>query len=158
MPRIRSSRHLLVLATTTAVVALAGCGGDDTEDVSAEELISRGDELCREGQERFEQIQGETPANADEAHEQTEELVAVADAELSELREMRPPEELRDAYDRYLESRGEALDLLERGRDAAANGDAKAYAEAQTELAADQDARVELAREIGFSVCSERDR
>jgi len=155
--RIGSSRHLLAVLTAVAAIAI-GCGGDDIEDVSAEELISRGDELCRSGQERFEEIQTGTPANADAAREQTEALIEVADGELSELRKMRPPEELRDEYDRYLAARADALELLEQGRDAAAEGDADAYAEAQTKLAADQDERVELARDVGFSACSEPDR
>jgi ElaB/YqjD/DUF883 family membrane-anchored ribosome-binding protein len=154
--RAEATRSVAVLAATA--VALAGCGGDDTDDVSAEELISRGDELCREGQQRFEQIQGDTPANAAEALEQTEALVQVADEELDELSRMRPPEELRDAYDRYLDARADGLELLERGRDAAEDGDAEAYAEAQTKLAAEQGTRVELAREIGFSACSRPDR
>jgi hypothetical protein len=154
--RAEATRSVAVLVAAAAV-ALAGCG-DDTEDVSAEELISRGDELCREGQQRFEEIQGDTPADAAEALEQTEALVEVADEELDELSRMRPPEELRDAYDRYLDARADALELLERGRDAAEDGDAKAYAEAQTKLAAEQRTRVELAREIGFSACSKPDR
>jgi hypothetical protein len=154
--RTEATRYVVVLVAAAAV-ALAGCG-DEKEDVSAEELISRGDELCRSGQEHFEEIQGDTPADAAEALEQTEALVEVADEELDELRRMRPPEELREAYDRYLDARGDALELLERGRDAAEDGDAEAYAEAQTKLAAEQHTRVELAREIGFSACSRPDR
>ena len=67
------------------------------------------------------------------AAEQTDELVEVATDELNELREIRPPDELREPYDRYLAARGRALELLEQGQDAAADKDADAYVEAQAE-------------------------
>lgn len=146
----RVPRPLLILA---AAAAIAGCG-DDTEDVSAEELVSRGDELCREGRERFDEIQAESPQSADEALEQTEELVDAAAEELDELERLRPPDEVGDRYERYLAARSEALELLERGRDAAADGDAGAYAEAQTELEAGRRERARLARAVGFRDCS----
>jgi hypothetical protein len=148
----------LPLAALGAVLALAAGCGDDTEDVSTEELISRGDELCREGQERFAEVQEDTPANADQAREQTEELVEIASEELDELRRMRPPEDVRDRYERYLEAREEALGQLERGRDAAADGDSRGYAEAQTELADGRGERAKLARAAGFRTCSARGR
>ena len=146
-------RAPLTLVLCSVAAAIAGCG-DDTDDVSAEELVSRGDEICREGRDRFAEIQDAAPQSADEAHEQTEELVDAAAEELDELERLRPPEEMRDAYERYLAARSEALDLLERGRDAAADGDAGAYGDAQTELEAGRRERARLARAVGFRVCS----
>lgn len=131
----------------------AGCG-EDTEQLSAEELVSRGDEICKQGEERFAEIQQEPPANPTEAREQTEELVEVARDELNELRNLRPPDELREPYDDYLEARGSALELLEQGRDAAEGKDAEGYAEAQAQAAADQPKRSKLAQAVGFEVCS----
>jgi hypothetical protein len=146
-------RAPLTLFLCSLAAAVGGCG-DDTDDVSAEELVSRGDEICREGRERFAEIQDHAPQSADEAREQTEELVDAASEELDELEGLRPPEEVRDAYDRYLEARSDALDLLERGRDAAADGDAGAYADAQTELEEGRRERARLARALGFRDCS----
>ena len=83
-----------------------GCGDDD-EQVSAEELISRGDGICAEGRKSFDQVQAQAPANAAAAADQTDELVEIAADELNELREIRPPDELRDSYDSYLAARGE---------------------------------------------------
>jgi len=150
---VAAFRRPALLSALAAAALLAGCG-DDAEQVSAEELVGRGDELCGEGRQRFEEIQGEPPANAGEALEQSEELVEVASDELSELRRLRPPEELRERYDDYLEARGRALELLEQGRDAASDRDAAGYSEAQTRLAADEGERAKLARAVGFRVCS----
>jgi ElaB/YqjD/DUF883 family membrane-anchored ribosome-binding protein len=148
--------HKLVRACAAAALAgtlAAGCG-EDADQVTAEELISRGDALCREGKARFDQVQATPPANAFEAEKQTDELVEIASDELNELRMMRPPDELREAYDSYLEARGRAVELLEQGRDAAENQDSAAYAKAQAEAAVAQAERLRLAKAVGFKVCS----
>lgn len=151
--RARVPVALLAAAVAVSAAALAGCG-DDAEQLSAEELVSRGDELCREGQRRFAEIQAEPPANASDALAQTDELVAVASDELNELRKLRAPEELSDPYERYLEARSSALELLEEGRDAAGGRDAAAYAEAQAKISADSAKRRKLAAAVGFEACS----
>jgi hypothetical protein len=132
---------------------LVACG-DDAEQLTAPELVSKGDAICAEGIERFAEIQADAPANPNEAAEQTDELVDAATDELNDLRNLRAPEELADTYESYLQSRGRALDLLEEGRDAAEDRDAEAYAAAQTEVTADQPERLKLAQAVGFKTCS----
>lgn len=134
-------------------VPLAACGDGD-EQVSADELVSKGDELCRQGRERFAEIQSQPPSNASDAVDQTRDLVGVAGDELEGLRNLRPPEELQESYDRYLDARERALELLEEGRDAAEAKDADAYAEAQAEVTKGQPQRLELAQAVGFTECS----
>jgi hypothetical protein len=160
-------RHLLRLASggalraafaaaiviTGPALALAGCG-DGAEQVSAEELVSRGDEICAQGRERFDEVQSQSLPNASAAAEQTAQLVDIATDELNELRDIRPPEDLRERYDRYLEARGRALELLEQGQEAAEEKDADAYVKAQAEAAAAQPERLKLARAVGFRECS----
>jgi len=150
------SPHRIALPLAVALAALAGCGEGDPH--RADELTARGDELCAEGRERFEEIQRQPPGNAREAADQAEELVEVAGDELEELEELRPPEELSDAYDRYLEARRSALESLERGRDAASDSDAEAYASAQGEVVGEADERGRLARAVGFEVCGKPSR
>lgn len=138
-----------------ALVALAGCG-TDSDQVSAAELVSRGDQICRQGRERFEKVQAQAPADASAAVDQTSELVEIATDELNELRKIRPPDELREPYDAYLEARARSLELLEQGRDAAEDKDAEAYGAAQRAAAATQPKRLKLARAVGFEHCSKR--
>jgi hypothetical protein len=154
MSRTRLSAPIgLAVGLAAAAVAAGGCG-DDTEQVSADELIARGDEICVEGRRRFDEVQAKAPANAAAAADQTDELVTIATDELNELRNIRPPDELRERYDRYLEARGRALELLEQGRDAAADNDADAYGEAQAKAAAEGPQRLKLAKAVGFKACS----
>lgn len=146
---------LCVAAAAVLAVAAAGCGDDSSEQLSADELVTRADEICAGGIDEFTAIQADSPSNAKEAEAQTSELVEVATDELSDLRELRPPEELRDPYEAYLEARGRALEQLERGRDAAADRDTEAYVAAQTKVTADQPQRIKLAKKVGLKTCSE---
>lgn len=148
-----SRRMVATVASALALAAVPGCG-DGAEDVTAEELASRADEICRQGQERFAEVQSDPPANAAEATELTDQLIEVSEDVLNELRDLRPPEDLETAYTGYLEVRGRALEFFRRGRDAAAAQDAKAYAAAQQEVAASAAKRRRLAEAVGFEDCS----
>ena len=150
---VRGAAPLAVLA----VVVLAGCG-DRNDQLGRTDFINRGDELCRVGQERFAEIQEAQLQNPKGAVAQTGELIEVAGDELEELRSLRPPDELRETYDEYLSARTAALEQLEEGRAAAADGDSEGYTQAQSELASGARERRRLAREVGFEVCSQAPR
>jgi hypothetical protein len=135
-----------------ALIAVA-CGGGEP-DLTRAELVAEGDGICREGQERYAEIQATPPANAAEAAEQTEALIGSSEEELDGLRGLEPPAELEDAYQRYLDAREEALEILERGRDAAESQDAKAYGELQAQVEKGSAERHSLAKAVGFKQCS----
>jgi hypothetical protein len=145
---------LLTLLAAAAAAAIAGCDGG-SDEVSAEELAQRGDDVCRDLQKRFSEIQAQPPANASEGAGQAGELLGVAEDAQAELREIEPPEELRASYDGYLDARGEVSDALERGQQAAEAQDGEAYGKAQEEAAAGASERRKLARRLGFQVCSQ---
>jgi hypothetical protein len=148
-----SPSRLLASPAAVIVIWLAGCG--DSGPLDQAELISRGDELCREGQERFDEIQATAPATSVEAVDQTDELIEVTAGELDELEELEPPADLEAAYERYLEARRGALELLERGREAAERQDGRAYGRAQEETEDGAGERRRLARAVGFEACSQ---
>ncbi len=126
-----------------------------SEEVSTEDLVQKGDEVCRGVQERFSEIQAQPPASASEGAEQAGELLGVADDAQAKLRDIEPPEELRDRYDGYLDARDEVSAGLERGKQAAEDQDGAAYGQAQEEAAAGAPEREKLARGLGFTVCSQ---
>lgn len=153
-PRLAAVLALGAGSIAAALLA-AGCGSE-AEQVSASELIARGDSICAQGRREFDRIQRRDSPNAAAAAEQLEQLIEVASDELTELRTIRPPEALRERYGAYLAARGRALELLRQGLDAAEQKDPKAYARAQSEAAAEQGRRLELARAVGFEQCSRR--
>ena len=88
-------RSILLTPTAALVAALIGaCGSDSSQPLSAEELVSKGDAICREGQSHFAEIQAEPPRSAAEGVAQTNELIDVSRDELGELGDLSPPEEL----------------------------------------------------------------
>jgi hypothetical protein len=133
-------------------LAVGGCGSGK-EEVSASELTQKADAICREEQDRFDQVQAHAPANASIAADQTKELIDVSEAASSDLGDLEPPEELRDRYDAYLEARAKATDEMKKGEEAAGDQDARAYAAAQTAVAKAAPERRRLASALGFRVC-----
>jgi hypothetical protein len=144
--------HLAAVVLAGAAVLISACGGSDS--LSGEDFISQADKVCRQNQQQFDRIQRKPPRTAAQAETQAAALVGVAQDALDELRDLTPPEDARDAYDRYLASRERALGFLEDGRDAAAGNDPKAYAAAKRKAAAEQATRLQLARAVGLRVCS----
>ena len=136
-----------------SIGALVGCGGG-SEELSAEELVAMGDEICTEERDRFDEIQSVPLTSASVGAKQAEELLAAAESAQDDLRDLEPPEEIRDSYDSYLDARDEVSDLLERGREAAEDKDGAEFGEAQEEAADGAGKREKLARELGFKVCS----
>lgn len=142
-----------VAVLTAAVVVVAGCGGG-SRPLTREELIARGDALCREAEQRFAQIQAQPPGSAREAADQTGELIDVSKDELDGLRRLHPPDDLKPALGRYIAAREAVIDVFERGRDAADNQHARAYGAAQKQVGAGEGERYRLARAVGFTACS----
>jgi hypothetical protein len=136
------------------VGTLAGCGGGDSKQVSAAELVQRADEICGKELSSFGRIQAHPPPNAPVAADQTGELIKVTADANSQLSDLKPPEELQSTYDRYLEARDRAVEQLKRGKDAAQNQDSAAYGAAQAAVARDAPQRRKLAQSLGLKVCS----
>ena len=147
-----TSRTPLILGFA-ALAVLAGCGGGGTP-VDAQELVARGDELCRAEQQNFKEIQQTPPANASEAADQTGELVDSAQKELDALRDLEPPSALSAKYNAYLDAQEQALDLLKKGQDAADEQDGRTYGKLQKQISDGAAKRQELAKAVGFKDCS----
>ncbi len=144
----------MAIALAAASLAAAGCGEDGPQEVSPEELVAKGDAACRQGQERFAEVQSEPLRNANDAAGQTRRLIEAAEDELNELRDLIPPDELEEQYNEYLEARVRAIEVFKQGLDAAERDDDEAYVDAQSRATAGSAKRQELARALGFQVCS----
>jgi hypothetical protein len=148
-------RAAVALVALIAIVVLAAIFvfGDD-EELSAAEFLKRGDEICQKAHDEFEKLQGDRPQTASEAAALTAELIDVSQGELEEISDLNGPSELDEPLDAYLSSREKGIDQLEKGFEAAEDKDAFAYATAQGKVAAEQLDRLDLARTVGFEVCS----
>jgi hypothetical protein len=140
----------LILA---AAAIAAGCGGGGGDPLTAEQLLAQGDEICKQNQLRFTEIQSAPPNNAADAVDLTDQLIDSASEELDGLHDLTPPPDLDDAYSAYLDAKQDALDRLEEGNEAAKDQDAKRYADLQDQNANSVPERLRLAKAVGFKVC-----
>ncbi len=148
---------LVGLAGAGVLVALAlllDLGSAGEEELSEAEFLARGDEICRQSDRDFEELQGSAPATAGEAAELTETLIDISETELEQIRELGAPPVVEQPLERYLDAREQGIEELEAGLEAAQERDAFAYAEAQAKVAGGQVKRLQLAREVGFDECS----
>jgi hypothetical protein len=152
MLRPRLTAPLAVLIAAGA--ALAGCNGGGEDRASAAELVQKADQICGEERSSFARIQADPPPNASVAADQTDALIKATEEASSELRDLKPPEELQSAYDRYLEARDRALEQMKRGREAAQDQDSAAYGAAQAVVAQEAPQRRKLAQALGLRACS----
>jgi hypothetical protein len=164
-PRAAEIRPLVVLAPATSLLiaaALAGCGpfgddegtGGDGGALSAEQFAHQGDEICASAQGQVAEVQRHPPTSRRASVRFADSLIEIFDDEVARLSQLDPPEDRRDALDRYLDARREAIDMLEEGRRAAVQNDPQGYADAQAEVASGQVERAELGREAGLAGCS----
>jgi hypothetical protein len=149
----RARRSLSVLPALVILALGKGCGSGK-EQVTAAELVQKGDQICRQEQTGFNQIQAHPPGNAKDAADQTEALVKAAESANSKLSELQPPDELKSPLDSYLSARDRAIDQMKKGQDAAENQDSTGYGAAQAAVVQSAPERKRLARAVGFKVCS----
>jgi hypothetical protein len=151
---LRSRRTARLAVLIAAGAALAGCDGGGEDRVSAAELVQKADQICGEERSSFTRIQADPPPNASVAADQTDALIKSTEEASSALRDLKPPEELQSAYDRYLEARDRALEQMKRGREAAQDRDSAAYGAAQAAVAREAPQRQKLAQALGLRACS----
>jgi hypothetical protein len=144
-----------LLGVLLALIALLDIGPCADEELAVDEFIAQGDEICGRAHDEFLALQHRPPRAPSDAAELTGGLIEVAEEERRAIADLNEPSQLTEQVDRYLKERDRGIELLRDGRAAAQDADAEAYEALQAELAASQiDPRFEVAREIGFRVCS----
>jgi hypothetical protein len=144
----------VAIALAAGALLATACGGGD-EGLSREELISRGDAICEEYDQRTEQV--EDPESLDDVERFVEETRTLIRDGVDELKELEPPEELAEDYNAWIAQNEENLGLLDDLEAAAAAGDEAQVQEilAEAEQAGAQADR--LAGEMGFEECGAND-
>jgi hypothetical protein len=144
-------KRSLWFAALLAVLA-AGCGGGG-ERLSKADFVSRADAICRKYEARLDAL-GQ-PTNVDELRSFADKALPIAREGRDELGELDPPEALEKTYDAWLAEGDQAIEIVERLRDAAEEGDqAEIQRIAQDAQRADAESN-RLARELGFEQCGE---
>jgi hypothetical protein len=156
MPVPGRPRHALTIALLAAVALAPGCGGGGGDDgtLTKAEFVAKADQICKQAREKFLAAQPGPPSNPQQAAALQGVLIGTSENELSEIRSLDAPADVKPALDRYLRAREEGIALLKKGLKAAQNEDLPAYTAAQRQIAADQVKRLHLAQAVGFTECS----
>ena len=140
-------------AALAAATVLASCGGGGGS-VSAADFQTEANQVCRDAQQQFDRIVRTTPGTADQAEKQAVALSDVSSQALDDLHRIKPPDQVKTAYARYLDSRQKAIGYIDDARAAAADNNGNAYARAKRQVAATQPARRQLPLAAGLHACS----
>jgi protein kinase-like protein len=169
----------VAVAVLIATIAIAGSGGggDDggagtdataaqreatsppqaskpePESLSASQLIAQADEICAQSKRRYGEIyDAESEFSADVPY--AEALVRIARPRISGLRDLKPPPSLAGPYGEYVAAQERVLETDEDALSAARQGDYAGVEAARARRDDGDEKREDLAREIGFEVCS----
>lgn len=141
------------IALLAAMLAITGCGGGGNDRLSRPEFVSRADAICAEYEGKLNALG--TPQNPEQLADFADKALPIARDGREELGELRPPEDLEETYDAWLEQGDRAIEIVEDLRDAAEDGDVSEIQRiAQEAQTADVKAN-RLAAQLGFERCGE---
>jgi uncharacterized protein YhdP len=138
------------LAIIAAAAALAGCAGEADERLSREELAEQAAAICNRAEERLSALR--EPEDVADVEGYARDAQAITQEGLDDLRDLEPPEELEEAFARYLEQADEVVALLGELEDAAAAGDEAEARRLSVRIAEAAEARA-AARAAGIPAC-----
>lgn len=144
---------IVILAMIALIVLDVGPFSGDA--LTSEEFIAQADQICADAQQEYEQAQAVPPRTTEEAADLTRRLLDISIQERDAIRELKPPSELEEPLELYLQAREEAFQYLRDATAAARDGDDAGYAEADKKLEAGAAGRSRLARALGLEVCSQ---
>jgi hypothetical protein len=122
--------------------------------LTREEFIAQGDEICRDAHDQYTDLQPSPPNTAEEATVLTGRLVSISEDEYNDILDLREPTSMEPDVARYLEARVEGIDLIKDAYQAAQDDDPRAYSRSLSTLARTQPDRRDLAEAVGFNECS----
>jgi hypothetical protein len=144
---------IAILAMIVLLILDIGPFADD--ELTRTEFIAQTDQICTQAQEKYVEAQEVPPRTTEEAADLTQRLLDISIQERDAIRELTPPEELKEPLERYLQAREKAFQFLRDATAAARDGDDAGYAEADKSLEEGAAERRRLARAVGLEVCSQ---
>jgi hypothetical protein len=123
--------------------------------LSSGELISRGDAICADSQDAYAQARAEFPGGEEEANVEYSQLLNdISTRAVRRFQALDPPQSIRIPYEEYVAAQERVHDYDAEALRAAQGGDSGTYLAAREKRDNESGQRYNLAREVGFEVCS----
>ena len=97
---MRISRAAAIAGAVT--IALAGCGGSSNKQLSYSDFIAKANDLCRKGQAEFTKV------------DSAEKAKPILDKYLKKFKDLKPPDQLKPPYDRFVSITEQQVTALEK--------------------------------------------
>lgn len=145
------NRKLAVFAASLAVpFLLVACGGSSDSGLSKDELIAKGDQICKEGQDALEQKAvaafKQNPSPKELVRFARDEVVPLYQDELSRLKALEPDGDAEDGWNSMLEKLDSGIKQFADDPEAAVNSGESPLDEAG-----------KAAQDFGMKVCGSND-
>jgi hypothetical protein len=139
----------LLLALTIGLAALAGCGGGDDggsdgDAPTRKDFVADANAICRDGEKKIDEVTQQGRQDLERATSSVEQRKVVGDvleqtAEeyrpfLDRLRDLKPPDDLAEAWSSFLDDITEAFDLIPELADATRENDEEKLSELTTKF------------------------
>ncbi len=177
-PLLIGGALVAILAVVIAAIALSGSSGEgsgvtgattvkeetkpkqaqkpEPKTLTSSELIAKGDAICTASREKFLSYRDEFPSGESEPSVgYSELLVGISTKAVGRFKQLVPPSQSRQAYERYVKSQEEVKGWDEDALAAAEAGDETAYLAARETRNRTDPERKQLAEAVGFKVCSQ---
>jgi hypothetical protein len=154
MKMSRSHRLVGFAVLAGVALAIAGCGGGGGDSaLSADEYRDAADEICRAFEARTDAL--DEPASEEGVVDFLEAGLEINREQLSELRDLNPPEDLSETHDEAMGFLDEQLSGIQEATDRIKDGEdaATVIDDLTPEIDAAQEKADEKAAELGLGVC-----
>lgn len=144
------SSFVLILALALSVAA---CGDSES---SSEGFVAETDEICIEQVRAFQKVEDRlgSSTSLEEEAEMQKALLPIREESLADLEEVEAPEDSEKAFGKYLEIRGELLDLRKEQLQLLEKGDEEALEPLNEKISDGNDELDEVGKEAGLLACA----
>ena len=143
------TRGALTVAVGTAVLAMAGCGGED--QLTQAELRQQANAICARYDKQIDALP--VPSAVEEIPAYVTKAAPLVEDEIEALKELSPPDEDQEAFDQMIAEEEKTLTAGRALSDAAEKGDDAAVEKALNEGNVSSNRADEHARTLGLTEC-----
>ena len=121
-------KHGLKVVAVAAALAVAGCGGDDSnKTLSYSDFGKKADEICKDVNTKTDAIGAKLTGKVKNDAPLYDELIPAVEQGRDDFSELKPPDELKANFDNFLSITDQQIANAKKAQEAAKAGDQAGY-------------------------------